>query len=279
MINVLLTGGSGFIGYSFTLYLRTIGFNVGWIGRNETSADVAWIEIDCDLEINIKRFKPDYVVHLAAVFDNNNVTNIVECNITLPLRILEAIKDQENAKFIYIGSYWQFGDKKTPGIPIDLYSSTKSSFSKYVDYYHEYHNVNAIELVLYGTYGPTDRRMKILDLLIHNALNSNELSLSPGEQQLNLVHVDDICDAIFKCFERLNMKSAHEHFGVFSDNEYNLIELSELVSRVLGIQPNVDFGAKDYRDIEIFTPIYNYEIVPGWTEVSSIETYLKQFIK
>jgi nucleoside-diphosphate-sugar epimerase len=62
-------------------------------------------------------------------------------------------------------------------------------------YYADAAGIRAVTLSLFDSYGPGDTRKKFLRLLLDCLETNGELQMSPGDQVLDLAHVDDICEA------------------------------------------------------------------------------------
>ncbi|NGZ93927.1 NAD(P)-dependent oxidoreductase, partial [Vibrio aestuarianus subsp. cardii] len=138
-MNILIYGATGYIGNKLSEHLLSLGYSVGNVGRRNSRFDcVENYLFDDDINEIISTFKPDKIIYMTACFDNNDVSNIVDINIKKPLEILKSLEVNSFIEFIYIGSYWQFGNKDKPNIPIDLYSATKSAIVSFLDFYNEY---------------------------------------------------------------------------------------------------------------------------------------------
>lgn len=251
-MKILMTGGTGYVGGALAKELLKNGCSLANIGRNKHKDNrvINFLLSENFVDI-LKSFKPDVIIHLAASFDNKNIDSIIDVNIKLPLKLLEANSETVRAKFLYIGSYWSFGDKRSPEVPIDLYSSAKKSFESFMEYYREYKAIDCINVVLFGTYGTSDNRGKLLDYLINCAQNEVVVSLTEGKQKLNLVNVNDLAHEIYKLIKLQNTSS---NYLIASNREYTPRDIVSLISKYSKIE--VDFGAKKYRDVELMNPRY-----------------------
>ena len=285
MQRVLITGGSGFIGFQLTQYLcNSKQYELGWISRQAPlDPCVHWLKIDEGLPSEIANFKPDCVIHMAASFDNRDIEKLLECNVRLPVLIMQALIQlpELNRNFIFIGSYWQLGDKSLPGVAIDNYSASKLSLRAFVDHYAAYQKINAIELLVYGTYGRQDRRLKILELLLDSLVSHVHLDMTLGQQQLNLVHVEDVCLAIQLAIEYIQRPTVHpvnERYRISGADQLSLIELISLIEEKSGKKLNVTLGAKPYRKVEVFEPIHRDPLLPGWENHHRLEDYIQDYL-
>lgn len=252
-MRLLLTGGSGFVGRHLCQQALARGFDVANLGRAPVGVSgIQHIEINDFMEKAAVAFGPTHILHAAASFDNTNVSQLVEANFHLPARLLE-LAARLSASFFRLGSYWEYGDADTPGIPIDTYAASKAALEPLMAYHGTYSGIACTSIFLYGTYGGQDKRGKLLDHLLDSAKAGRSVDLSPGEQILNLVHVDDVCSAIL---EELwsSSSTGTRQVAVFSNESFTVRELVELVRTIHPL--DVKFGARPYRTQELFNPRY-----------------------
>ena len=82
--------------------------------------------------------------------------------------------------------------------PVNLYAATKQAFEDVLAYYADAQGIAAVTLELYDTYGPGDPRRKLIRILFEAARSGEPIQLSPGEQVIELLHVDDAVPRIVK---------------------------------------------------------------------------------
>ncbi|NGZ18747.1 NAD(P)-dependent oxidoreductase [Vibrio aestuarianus] len=272
-MNILIYGATGYIGNKLSEHLLSLGYSVGNVGRRNSRFDcVENYLFDDDINEIISTFKPDKIIYMTACFDNNDVSNIVDINIKKPLEILKSLEVNSFIEFIYIGSYWQFGNKDKPNIPIDLYSATKSAIVSFLDFYNEYSSVSCKEIVLFGTYGESDGRGKLLDYLIEMSNSNKIVSLTEGYQELNLVHVKDVCMSIEKILQLRKGKK----FQVLSKVSYTPRDLVRIIQKYQPI--NVEFGKLEYRSVELMR-ICNQPSYQPFISEDNLITYIKSKLK
>jgi len=213
--------------------------------------------------------KPDVVFHLASLFlaehKPEDVQNLVESNLAFPASLLEAMVKCGLTNLVNTGTSWQYGETGAVR-PVNLYAATKQAFEDVIDYYVDAHGLKVITLTLYDTYGPGDTRRKLVNLLLAALRSGEPLLMSPGEQCLDLIHVDDVIEAYRKASEFLLTGSAegHEHYAVTSGNFYSLKDIVALFEEAAGRKLNIQFGMRPYRRCEVMSPWQGMKVVPGW---------------
>lgn len=111
-------------------------------------------------------------------------------------------------------------------------------------------------------------------------MNGTELKLSPGEQRLSLVHVEDVAKAYEVALELLLNRQGYQHscYGVAHEEVFALREIASLVEKVTGRSIFANWGALPYRDREVMMPWSEYEPLPGWQPAISLQQGLEQLI-
>ncbi|WP_370979197.1 NAD-dependent epimerase/dehydratase family protein [Agaribacterium sp. ZY112] len=278
-MKILISGASGFLGQRLCRSL-SVSNQLAVICHEKTVFNFPCesINLSDDLERDIQKFNPDFSLHLAASYSEDDVQETLGCNTVLPARMLKAISklDTPNRNFICIGSYWQHGCGTSMQGAIDLYSASKLAFSGLLEYYASRYAINSIELVLYGVYSEDDHRGKLINLILESAKSGRLLELSPGEQMLNLVHVKDVISGVELAIQAVldSESGGVSRYRLSSGNEYSVKDLISLVESCSGLLPNVQLGAKSYRSVEVFEPVYMYPILPGWRPTVNLESFI-----
>jgi nucleoside-diphosphate-sugar epimerase len=293
MNNVIVTGATGFVGSNLVRYLVRKDIKVHVIVREDSElkilgAVISEIEVyRYDNEINslidyFKFVKPTIVFHLASNFiaehDSHQIDSLIQSNINFGLHILEAMKVSGVQQLINTGTSWQHF-KNDEYNPVCLYAATKQAFESLIEYYIQAENFKVITLKLFDTYGENDTRPKLINLLNKFADEHTELKMSPGEQILNLVHIDDVCEAFYIGSKIIDSPTYHGHnsYALSSNKNYKLKEVIELFEKVSGKKINVIWGGKPYRKREVMSIWDNGEKLPFWTPRVSLHDGLSRY--
>jgi len=284
----LVTGSTGFIGSHLINGLQAAGWQVHVIIRKPLS-ECLWDRTrvkthhhDGSTEslVSIMReTSPDVVFHLASLFLSSHrvedVVPLMQSNVQFPAQLLEAMNQANCDKLLNTGTAWQhyLGMSYSP---VNLYAATKQAFGTILQYYVEACRFRAITLELFDTYGPGDTRRKLIHLLDEVATTREVLSMSPGEQKIDLVHVDDVVRAYLIAAERLLADQCREHecYAVSSGQPVCLKELVATFERVRGVSVPVQWGGRSYREREVMEPWSGGKSLPGWSPQISLESGL-----
>lgn len=281
---VIVTGATGFIGGHLLTQLTKLGLEVHALLRGYSNIDgqqyqsVTWHEIDGTAEnLNsiFAQIQPYCVFHLASKFvarhNPSDVLDIIQSNVLFASLVLEAMKQSGCRRLVNAGTSWQhsqFGGYS----PSCLYAASKEAFDRIVDYYVHIENFAAITLKLFDSYGPGDTRGKILSLLNQLSETGASLAMSPGEQIIDLVHVDDVCSAFVKALDLLSDDNTprHDSFGVTSAERMTLRQVVKIFEEETKTSLKINWGAKPYREHEIMIPWVVERTLPGWEPLISL---------
>jgi nucleoside-diphosphate-sugar epimerase len=230
----------------------------------------------------VKSAKPDVVYHFASLFLTEHkfdqIGDLVDANLKFPTQLLDAMAANGCPNFVTAGTAWQTYENKT-GTAANLYAATKEAFEAILRYFADAKGLRAIILKLSDTYGPGDTRRKLLAILRESSRKGEVLDLSPGEQKIDLLHVNDVVEAFKTAGQRvLTIPSASiEDFSLKSGKTLSVRELVDLFNRVAGKPVKPNWGGREYRNREVMAPPAGGKTLPGWNPKIDLETGLRSF--
>jgi len=281
---ILVTGGSGFIGSNLTRHLQATGYKdlVLLLRKPFEQADLPVIMDDGNTDNLINSFRTyniHGVIHLASLFlsqhKTSDIDNLIISNVLLGTRLCEAAHKTGCRWFINTSTFFQHYENKEYE-PVSLYSATKKAFEDILKFYSDVCGLRSTSLHLFDSYGAGDKRPKLIKLLKEKAEAGEKLAMSPGQQRINLIHVDDIVEA-YRLLVGLVESSAHLETGysITASETLTLRELVQLYERILGKAISIEWGKTPYRPREIMDPVAIHPLVPGWVQKISLSTGLE----
>jgi nucleoside-diphosphate-sugar epimerase len=288
----LITGISGYIGSNLAKGLLAAGWQVNGIVRKNSNLDLVSAIIH---EINlfsyeeniealilfIQKTKPDIVFHLASCFlvehQAKQIINLINSNILFGTHLLEAMRLAGIKNLINTGSAWQHY-KNQKYNPVCLYAATKEAFEKIIKFYVDAYKINVINLDLFDTYGPHDPRKKLIPLLQNAVKDDQEIMMSLGEQELDLVYIDDVISAYLLAGNMLqvNKKYIYRNYMVSTGQAKNLKEIVRVFEKVFKVKLNISWGKRAYRTREVMKVWHNGTVLPGWKAIYNLQDGLKK---
>ncbi len=294
-MKLLVTGCTGFIGSNLVRGLVDTGHTVHAVVR--PSSDLAILgearsritthvfdEGSGDLRPIVSAAQPDVVLHLASLYLTHHkpeqTADLVRSNVLFGTLLLEAMHECDVRRLINTGTTWQHFEDGTYD-PVNLYAATKQAFQDVVEYYVRARNFQVLTLKLSDTYGPGDPRPKIFKLLRRTAESGDILRMSPGEQKLDPLYIDDAVAAFLRAVELVSSvpegnTGRHQIYAALTGDARTLREIVELFSRALGRDISVEWGGLPYRPREVFAPYTRGENIPGWMPEVGIEEGLRR---
>ncbi|MEK5058188.1 dTDP-glucose 4,6-dehydratase [Paenibacillus sp. FSL H7-0326] len=257
-MNLLVTGGAGFIGSNFIHYMfdkykeeikivnidnLTYAGNLENLRGIESKQNYFFVRGDiCDKELIfniIEQYSIDTIINFAAESHvDRSISDpsiFIKTNVMGTLSLLEAAKDKNIKKFVQISTdevYGSLGEdgyftEETPLAPNSPYSASKASADLLVRSYHETYGMNINITRCSNNYGPYHFPEKLIPLMITNALENKVLPVyGDGLNVRDWLHVSDHASAI-----DLVMRNGEsgEVYNIGGHNERRNIDIVQLI--------------------------------------------------
>ncbi len=258
----LITGGAGFIGSHVAQHCLNAGHSVVVLDdlsggfRDHVPEGAVFVEgTITDVNLLARLFdqhKFDYVYHLAAYAAEGlshfirrfNYTNNVVGSINL---INEAIKHDVKC-FVFTSSIAVYGAGQVPMTesmvpqPEDPYGIAKYAVELDLRAAHEMFGLNSVVFRPHNVYGEHqnigDRYRNVIGIFMNQIMNGQPLSVfGDGTQTRAFSFIDDVAPHIARC---VDVPAAYNQvINIGADVPYSVNQLAEVVSRTLGVAPNV----------------------------------------
>ncbi|HBW35511.1 NAD(P)-dependent oxidoreductase [Desulfosporosinus sp. BICA1-9] len=287
----IITGGTGYIGSSLTRQLVKQGWEIGIIKRPNSGLDKLESFKD-DLEFfdyngsteslkqAMETFHPDIVFHLASCFigrhKTDQIEDLIHSNVLFGTQLLEAMQLSSVVKIINASTSWQTVGGMEYN-PFSLYTSTKQAFEDILHFYTNTYGIKAISLRLPDSYGADDTRAKILNLVRKATQSGEQLKMSGGEQEMDLLYINDIVDGFIKASELLEEGQRFNVNSLSSRKPMPLKKIVEMYETVNNVSVNIEWGALPYRDNEIMKITLPDNVLPQWESKVPLEEGLRKF--
>jgi nucleoside-diphosphate-sugar epimerase len=289
----LVTGASGYVGSQLARRLVAEGWDVHVLLRPASKPDALapvaqgvtvhrFGGATAELVEIVRAAAPDSVFHLAAAFlaqhRPEDVELLVQANLLFSTQLLEAMAVNGVRVLVNTGTAWQHFENRAYD-PVNLYAATKQAFEAILAYYVNAHGFASATLALFDTYGPHDPRLKLVSALWRAAADGSTLSMSAGEQLLDLVYIDDVIDAYLATELVLrNTGGVQLRYGVSSGAPLRLKDLVSAFERATGLKVNVRWGERPYRPREVMRPWTDFSAPPGWRARTELDEGLRRSV-
>ena len=205
-MTIVVTGATGFIGSEVIKALSRIGERTLAVsGPRSTQLvkyhNVEWLAYDSDLEDLTRRVaqvSPTTVVHCANHYvlhhDAKDIDPMIDANIRMGALLLGALGD-EGTHFVNHSKFFQRqGAEGTQ--PNSLYAATKQAFTEIARWFGTHSNIRVCDVTLFDTYGPGDRRAKLIPRLLKSALSGEMVEILTPDAEMNLCFIEDVVAAL-----------------------------------------------------------------------------------
>lgn len=276
-MNILITGATGFVGRNLICRLKS-QHNLYVLVRHGSNWSELGVEHVFEFSDNIfqlgeylKRNRIDGIIHLASLYITEHkaeqICDIVHSNVYLGTALLEACKLSGTKWFLNTGTIWQNFNSQNYSDeyhPVNLYAASKQAFMTMAQYYIETSNIRFCTLKLCDTYGANDTRRKIFSLFNEIADTGRSLEMSPGEQKLDIIHIDDVVEGFAMLAEMLNEeKNLRKEYVLSSGEQKSLKDWASLYEKHYKVKLNIIWGGRPYRQREVMNPYVGY-VLEGW---------------
>lgn len=290
-MKLFVTGATGFIGTHLVKRLIAAGYDVTInLREGKKSPFSSVVKTHClgirDIKSDISFFKKNKfsgIIHLASLYITNHkpedVTELISSNVKFSAYVLECAAKAEIQWFINTGTFWQHYNNEDYS-PVNLYAASKQAFESIARFYIDTNQILFCTLKLSDTYGPNDTRVKIFNLWDKASRSGEALDMSPGEQIIDISHIDDVTNAYILLINHLAKNTVSvingDNFAVQSNERMSLKDLSKLYMKSTEKKISINWGGRAYRDREVMVPWNQGKTVPGWKQQVSLLEGLKR---
>lgn len=229
LMNVLITGGNGFIGSNLTSKLSEKGIQATSLSRSK-GHDLL------DLKPGVTK-DYDYIIHLAANLDVrsslDSPKSFIHENLDMTLNLLEDMREfNTSAKFIFLSSERVYGSTTDEPLketsickPIDPYGCSKLLCEHALETYANLYDIEYVTLRPSIVFGPMQEGNLFIPSIMRKALSGQkEIEVGKLHMKRNFVHVDDVTDVLmdmlhkpFKSGEIYNIASYYHTMATVAD--------------------------------------------------------------
>lgn len=244
---ILVTGGAGFIGSHLCERLakdpknQVFCLDNYFTGSEDNHVNgVTYIKGSTANIDELVDFSPDYIYHLGEYSrveqSFEDIDKVWEFNKVGTFSVLQFCR-KTGAKLIYAGSSTKFGDggsccNQSP------YAWTKASNTDLVTSYGEWFGISYAIVYFYNVYGKreisTGRYATLIALFTNKMKIGEKLTVvSPGTQERNFTHVDDIVDGLLLVGE-----NGHgDGYGIGCSESFTILEVARLFGERIEMLP------------------------------------------
>jgi nucleoside-diphosphate-sugar epimerase len=137
-------------------------------------------------------------------------------------------------------------------------------------------------VVPYTIYGGQDTQKKIIDIIYDSITSVTPIDLSPGEQVLDFIHVNDVIDFYLHLIDNAELLPLKSNFKLGTGTGHTLKQLAGIIEDITKEKTNINWGGKSYRPADIMyavADIGNQSNLFGWYPKFKLPNGIKTLIK
>ena len=280
--NVLITGGSGFIGSYVVDALVENKYKVTILDLNQPKRkDVKFIQGSIlDKSIIRSALKNiNIIFHLAAVSDITKVKEIplktIKTNILGTTFLLEGARNANIDRFVFASSIYSYGAAG------NLYTTSKTASELIIKNYKLIYGQKFTILRYATAYGPRNREVDAVSIFVRRALKNLDLIIhGNGQQKRNYVCAEDLGYGSLFALEK---KATNKIITLVSKRDTKIIDLARMIIKITKSKSKIFFDKKKRR-LDDFTSVFSYKSnheknLMIWRPKYSLEKGLKKYIE
>ena len=247
--NILIVGGTGFIGYHLAKKSLKKGWQVTSISLRPPKKirylpQVKYIHCDITKKKSLKRNirgSFSYVVNLGGHVVHSDKKKTFASHYTGCKNLTEIFLKKMPIAFVQMGSSMEYGSLKSPQkenakcntkFIKSTYGKAKLLSSIYLINLFKKKKFPSTILRLYLAYGPKQDMNRFLPIVIKGCIKNKKFPCSRGNQLRDFVHVDDVVDAILKSLTNKNARGQIINIGSGKPRKIrNIIEHVKRISK------------------------------------------------
>ena len=275
-MNILVTGGAGFIGHNVVRGLEMLGHSCS-ILDNETNygivpqehitalhaerkqlyqAPVHRIDLAAvtdSIDWMVSHYKPEIVIHMAS-FPRQKVVSSdpawgSQVMMTGLMQLLETAVKNQVRRFVYISSSMVYGDftqdigEDDPCNPIGQYGIMKLAGEWLVKDYARRTGMEYTIIRPSAVYGPRDIEDRVVSKFLIAAMQGNTLKVKGEREMLDFTYVDDAVAGIIGA--SLSAKAACRTYNITRSASHTLLQAAQLAVATVGGYGNIVCEGRD----------------------------------
>lgn len=307
-MKILITGVAGFIG--FHLSKRILETNIELIGIDnlndyygenlkenrlevlDSYENFVFAKVDLKDKENIedifKKYRPDYVINLAAQagvrYSIENPSAYIDSNLIGFMNILEACRHYPVKHLLYASSSSVYGGNKIVPFstdhnvdhPVSLYAATKKSNELLAHSYSHLYDIPTTGLRFFTVYGPYGRPDMAYFSFTKDILEGNPIKVfNHGKMERDFTYIDDIVEGIMKLIPKApksnsewneevdSVSSSFAPYKIYNIGNNNPIPLMRFIE---ALEKSIGKEAK-----KVFMDMQDGDVIRTYADTSDLE--------
>jgi len=291
---VLVTGATGFIGQRLVRRLLEAGARIcAGVSPDERPERVAELPVQAQrltfdlrdagaVRAAVAEAAPQVVLHLAAIGVTNPGVDpdlALAVNAGGTLHLLEPLRGRDVRRVVLVGTCYEYGARETvEGLdPFNVYAASKVAAWAFGRMYWRAHGLPVVTVRPFQVYGSGQPDHTLVLAAIRAALAGADFPMTPGEQERDFVHIDDVVDGMLATATAPGIDG--ESLDLGTGQSHTVRQVVERIWEMTEARGHILPGALPYRPGEVMHLVADAgrtARLTGWRARVGLEEGLKR---
>lgn len=305
-MNLLVTGGAGFIGSNFIKHMLdkyseltiinvdklTYAANPYYLINYQQHSRYHFIEADISQRSQMLQILKDYnishVINFAAESHvDRSISNslpFIQSNVQGVVNLLECIKQHPVEKFIQMSTDEVYGDilsgefvESSPLKASSPYSASKASADLFIQSYERTYNLPTIIVRSSNNFGENQHQEKLIPVVIKALLTNTTIPVyGNGQQTRDWIYVGETVQALDAVLQQGQL---HEIYHIGANQTMTNLELIHHLAQLIGVEAQLKFVAdRPGHDVRYALNVDKIKQQLGWQAKGQLTEQLQKTI-
>ena len=301
-MKILITGGAGFIGSSIISELQASGHLLYVIdnlsfGKRELAnvSDSFFSKVDIrdkeKIELIFEEFKPDCLLHLAAIhfipYCNKNPKETIEVNMQATLNLLNIAKKYKKLKGVFLAStaavypiHDEAINESLAPEPVDIYGISKLMCEHLIHEFYLETSINCTIFRFFNAFGPNETNPHLIPEIFNQIKNGNRvIKLGNLEPKRDFIHTHDMSKAVRGLIE--NPVKGYDIFNLGRGIEYSVEDVVKAFEKAIQSSITIEQDISRMRKTDrmhLLADVTKLKNYLNWEPKQSLESGIKQMV-
>lgn len=267
MNNILVLGGSGFIGSNLVEFLADKGDKIIVFSKSKKARNLEPFKdrikiIDGDfsdfkkIKNILEKEKIDIVVHLISNVipgtQFNKITADIDVELVSTMKLINLLAEK-NIKLVFFStggaiygnnSKTLYSENDTPN-PINYYGWLKLTIEKYIEMQHEIAGLNYLNIRPSNVYGKNQkpkRKQGLIGVTLEKIINNDDVEVwGDGKVTRDYLYVEDLCRAVYLLIKNNKWNNT---YNVGSGKGTSVNDILKIIKKVTGKNFKINYSEK-----------------------------------
>ena len=280
--NILIIGGSGFIGSKLVEFYLKKNFKVFSISKNKRNKNFVsnhkcfYFDIANKKKCKafFEKYNFDYIINLVGYVDHSSFfkenNKIIDTHFLGTINSVYYLKKKYLKKYLYVGSSDEYGLVNSPQresqreMPISTYSFSKTASMHFLQMISKSENFPSSMVRIFLTYGPNQKLNRFIPQIINGCLGDEKFETSSGKQIRDFCFIEDVVSAINMVL--MSKRSKGKIYNIGSGEPIKVKNVVKMIKSIIGKGKPIygTFKLRKNENLNLYPDISKIKREIGW---------------